>query len=532
MRPKPTSPVMTMNKGFALLRFIRLFCLSLLVIPMAGAQSYSEKICDPREYAALVAYSQSVNPLADALGRKLLECSRQDYREAAVFWLSFYLEKSGQGNKIPGIRVPTLGAVTEKDKLQQSALQGEPTALAQRVQSGDDRYANDPWILLSLARGQMRAKQYTQAFQTYQQILAIREGQEGVEIELLFAYIWAGDEPAARAKIAALRRYEMAAYMRQSVDRAEVLLGGPKVERKPFPNLTPESLEPWITLGYLLERDNRGYSEQGGVITYNGPVELEVEALEHKSPLEEHEDNFARVNLKKVWAGQNTAVSRTLALGYISPGDSHITGELSGRYAQPESIAVGFGFKRESVAVVAKPPGGDRVGLMRDSFFWSAGWGEWVDFQGAIHKEESKAVFEDYALAINVKHAPELANGFGVYIPVRYSFRPMPSPDYRTYPREYRLGVGFRLNLTDARRYLIRSDAVVESVQRNDYGELKHFEQLLGGHISLHARYYYQKAFYQYLEASGGLLERGTGERSDEKSAAVLLGVGFGEAGH
>lgn len=521
-----------MNKGAALLRFIRLCCLSLLFLPLAKGQGFSEKICDPREYAAFVAYAQSLDPLSDALGRKLLECSRQDYREAAVFWLSFYLKMKDQAAKIAAIKPASPRALTEKDKLQETALAGDTLALAQRVQSGDDRYANDPWILLSLARGQMRAKQYSQAFQTYQQILAIREGQEGVEVELLFAYIWADDKAAARSRIAALRRYELTAYLRQSIERAEALLGGPIVEEKPFPNLTPGALQPWITIGYLLERDNRGYSEQGGVITYHGAVELDVEALQHHIPLEHHEENFARVNIKKVWEGQDKAVSRTLALGYVSPGDSHITGELSGRYAIPESIAVGFGFRREAVAIAAKPPAAERAGLMRDSFFWSAGWGHWLEFEGAVHKEESKSIFEDYKLDINFKKAPELENGFGVFLPLRYAHRPMPSPDYRTYPKEFRFGLGFRLNLTDARRYLVRTEAVLESVQRNDYGETSTFDQLLGAEASVHARYYYQKGFYQFLEASAGTLEKGEGEKDDEKEAAVLIGVGFGEAGH
>jgi hypothetical protein len=169
---------------------------------------------------------------------------------------------------------------------------------------------------------------------------------------------------------------------------------------------------------------------------------------------------------------------------------------------------------------------------MRDSLFWSAGWGRRVAFEGAMHQEETRRVFEDYKLDINLKEEPELENGFGVFLPLRFSHRPMPSPDYRVYPKEFRAGIGFRLNLTDARRYLIRGEGVLENVQRNDYGATTDFDNLLGARVSVHARYYYQKGFYQFLEASAGTLEKGAGEADDERSSAILFGVGLGEAGH
>ena len=82
-------------------------------------------------------------------------------------------------------------------------------------------------------------------------------------------------------------------------------------------------------------------------------------------------------------------------------------------------------------------------------------------------------------------------------------------------------GVGFRLNLTDARRYLIRGEGVLENVQRNDYGAMGDFDNLLGARVSVHARYYYQKGFYQFLEASAATLEKGEGEKDPKPEAGA-----------
>jgi len=522
---------MTMNKRMNLWSLSLAFTLGtpafvLTAGSMFSAPALAQQNCDIREYAEFVAYSQTLNPLTENLGRRMLQCANRDFRESAFYWLGFYYSMTNQAAKIPGLAklMPPESDNSLKATAQRDAFLGNTKVLADKVFTSTNGYIDDPWIIMSLARAQMNTGEYSKAFANYIRVLRLKDDQDSAEVELLFAYIWAKDNEAARAKLASLKRYESSVYLKQSLSRAEALLKEESVE--------PKKRHDFLSLAYLQERDNRGYAATGGRAVYEGVLDIELEALEHTHPLEVKKEKVAIANFGKEWGEEHGA--RTITeIGYYSVGDDRITGKLGLDLPLGEHIEGGFGVARKPVSAFEKPPAGTRAGIMRDSAYWTLSWHERLDLTGAIHRDHNEAVYEDYTGEFKLGALPKGNDekGFGVIVPFSYRHRPMPSPDYRSYPHDARVGVGFRLGLS-APRYSLYTEAVLESIQRDDYGDVNHYERLLGARAKAHLRVYFQKTFYTFFEGSAFTIEKMDGERDDEKSSEVLIGLGMSQESH
>lgn len=509
---------MTINKYFGFVYL--LFSLSW------SAFAKADPVCQAKEYAAVVAYAQGLDPLVEGLGRKMLSCSNRDYRESALYWLSFYYHMSDQRAKIaqlPGL-LPRELLNSAKFIDQSAALNGNNRALTEAINSGESTYVEDPWLVMTLARTQMMKEQYQLAFANYSRVLKLRENQDSVEIELLFAYIWAKDKDAALAKIAVLRRYAPEPYIQQSIERAERLLGASEDAHPIQRDL--------LSLAYVQERDNRGYAARGGRAHYHGLVQVEIEALEHQLPIEEDKENVVSLTLGRDW-GKGDAFQVLTELGYYSAGDQNLSGLLGARYHYVPSVTASVALRRKEVSAFERAPPGERAGLMRDSVLWSLGLYDRVFVSAALHSEDD-ALFEDYdgELRFGALLREETDSGFGLIIPLSYRHRPLASPDYRSFPHDIRLGLGLRLGISDGRKFLIRTEAVLESIHRDDYGAVDSYEQVLGGRIKAHARYSFQKSYYNFLEGSAYVIGKMVGESSDERGSEILLGLGLSQDSH
>ena len=488
---------------------------------------HAQETCDVREYAEFVSYAQSLNPLSETLGRRLLQCGNRDYRESSFYWLSFYYSMTNHREKISGLTnlLPRETDTSPKVQAQRAALRGETKILSDRVLGGTQGYADDPWIVMSLARANMSIQEFKAAFVNYNKVLKLREDQDAAEIELLFAYIWAKDRDAAEGKLAALKRFDSSTYMKQSLERAGKLMVGEKPEH--------ESQRDVLSLAYVQERDNRGYSAAGGRAVYKGLVEVEIEALEHTNPLEEEKENVAAVSVGKEW-GHEGGFQVLTDIGYYSPGEDHVTGRLGLELPLGEAIHGGFGVIRKQVSAYERPPAGERAGIMRDTAYWDFYAHDQLSFLAALHREDDEAVFEDYKAEFKFGAAlnQEMDSGFGLIIPVSYRHRPMTSPDYRSYPHDIRLGLGLRFGLSDGMKYAMHAEAVIESINRDDYGQLNSYEKLLGARMNTHIRYYFQKSYYNFFEGSAFVVEKMPGEKADERGSEFLIGIGVSQESH
>ncbi len=507
---------MTMNK--ILLGFLLFFGLTW--------KASAQQVCQANEYAAVVYYAQALDPLVEGLGRKMLACANRDYRESSLFWLSFYYSMSNQKAKIPELAklLPIEVQTTPKLIEQSAALHGNNAILTERVNSGAIGYVDDPWIMISLARTQMMSEQFNQAHQSYGRVLKMKENQDSIEIELLYSYIWAKDFESARGKLASLKRYETQAYMRQSLERAEKLLGENEAKGEIQHDL--------LSVAYLQERDNRGYAGRGGVIDYHGPVSVEIEALEHTLPIEEEKEHVASITVGKHWnKGGNFVVITDI--GYYSAGDDNVTGLLGADYHYDHVLEAGLALRRKEVSAFERAPPGKHAGLMRDSLLWNLSLYDRVEVKGALHSED-EVLFEDYSAELRLGSLlkEETDSGFGLIMPVSYRHRPVATPDYRSYPHDIRVGLGVRIGLSDGRRYLLRTEAILESINRDDYGAVNSYEQMLGGRIKTHLRYYYQKTYYNFFEGSAFLIGKMPGEKSEDKGSEFLVGFGLTQESH
>ncbi|RYZ48171.1 MAG: hypothetical protein EOP07_26115, partial [Proteobacteria bacterium] len=244
---------MTTNKPLYAVSLALALGLGSLVLPIAGEQAFAQQSCDVREYAEFVAYAQSLHPLAENLGRRMIQCGNRDYRESSFYWLSFYYAMTGKAEKNKGLAslMPRETDTSPKAQSQRSALLGETATLISKVDTATQGYVDDPWILMTLARSQTNLEQYPLAYANYTRVLKLKEDQDAAEIELLFAYIRAKDTESAENKLAALKRYNPSPYMRQSLERAEKLL---RVEK---PEHGGERHD-FLSLAYVQERDNLG----------------------------------------------------------------------------------------------------------------------------------------------------------------------------------------------------------------------------------------------------------------------------------
>lgn len=522
---------MTMNKKgslrsvYPLALALSLSFAGLSLSPLSAL--HAQENCVVREYAEFVSYAQSLNPLTENLGRRMLQCANRDYRESSFYWLSFYYSMTEHREKITGLTklLPRETDTSPKSQAQRAAFRGDTKILSENVLAGTQGYADDPWILMSLARANMTLQEFKPAFANYNRVLKLKEDQDAAEIELLFAYIWAKDNEAAEGKLAALKRFDSSPYMKQALERAEKLMAGTKPEQEVHRDL--------LSLGFVQERDNRGYSAVGGRALYQGLVDVEIEALEHTNPLEEEKENVAAVSVGKEW-GREGDFQILTDLGYYSPGEDHVTGKLGLEMWLGEATHGGFGLIRKEVSAYARPPAGERAGIMRDTAYWDFNLHDQFSFLAALHREDDDAVFEDYKAEIKIGASlkEEMGSGFGLIIPFSYRHRPMTSPDYRSYPHDLRLGLGVRLGLSDGIKYAMHAEAVLESIHRDDYGQLNSYEKLLGARLNAHIRYYFQKSYYNFFEGSAFVVEKMPGEKADERGSEFLIGIGVSQVSH
>lgn len=507
---------MTMNKYFAAFTLLIGFT----------TQAIAQQTCKPAEYAAVVYYAQGLDPLTEGLGRKMLACANRDYRESSLFWLSFYYSMTNQRNKIATL-YPLLPRQVHSDpKLaaQDAAIKGNNAVLTERVKEGTLGFVDDTWLMVTLARSQMIAEQFRPAITSYNRVLQMRANQDSIEIEYLFSLIWAKDRDAAQQKLAILRRYIAEPYMQQSLDRAEKLLK--ETDDK------PPVLHDFLSLAYVQERDNRGYAAIGGRIDYHGPVSVEVEALEHTLPLEREKEKVASITVGRHW-NKEGAFQLVTDLGYYSAGEENITGLLGAHYHYGQAVEGGLRLRRKEVSAFERSPHGDRAGLMRDSFLWDLGLYERFFVGGALHQEDD-VLFEDYygELRFGELLKEETDSGFGLIVPLSYRHRPMASPDYRTFPHDIRIGLGLRLGFSDGRKFFARTEAVLESIHRDDYGAVDSYEKLLGARIKANLRYYFLKTYYNFFEGSAFVIEKMPGETADDRGSEFLLGIGISQERH
>jgi len=490
------------------------------------SQALSTNACDANSFALFLAKAQSLAADSEVLGRQLVSCPREDYRESTLYWLSFYLFRTNQSAKTDALMQSLpLPAAGEKATLRHKAWNGDVTGLKSKVQAGDPAFVEDPQMILALARTSMRTGAFKDGLLHFEVFLKQNESQEAIEAERLYAYIWSGDTDAARLQIAAMRRYELSPYLQQTLQRAEVLLG------QTAPNFVwaQEGKAYWLHVATVQAQDNRGYARRGLEAAYRGLVDLDVTGFETRHPLNEARSNHASFLASKAFGRESLRILS--GLGYWSSGPDFVQGVLRSEWHPMPSLRFGLGVRRQPVILVDKPTLGEREGLMRDSGEFMLGYKHWFVWQSSINREESSALFERHQLEFRYGNvfAEEWTDGYGFFLPIRYRHEPQPSQDRLTFPREIRVGFGLRLVISDGTLYRLSGEALLESIDRSSYPEPESFRKLLGTQVKIDARYFLSRSLYGQVAAEVNQTERDAFEKEEERETKVLVGIGLRE---
>ncbi len=508
-------------------RILQKLTLSLACLSGFGPSPlWAESSCDPKAWPQFLAKAQALLPETETVGPAFLRCSSVEMRDAATFWLSFYYHKTMQKERFVGLlKERGFGAGTGgKAQAQYRAWQGDPLSLKTRIQAGEAGLADDLGMLLVLARTSMRARLYKEGLDSYQTYLRQSENQDDIEVERVFAYIWADDESGARGQIASLRRYEMNPSLRQSLERAEVLLDQGKAKAED----TPDKQGAWVQLAGRSTTNNGGYASQSLLMFYEGPVNVEMEASQERSSLEPDRHPFALFQLGKEWHVGSHAELET-EVGYLTLGTHHFTGTLGTQWHLGEQGQLGLKLERAPLILQGQPLIEPRAGVMRDSLVYAASYGRKLRFEGALRRDDGGAWYEDYSLNLRVGSSAEekWTQGFSLLIPFAYQQHPQPSPDMLSYPREFKAGLGLELLLTDGSSYRWVSEAILQTVNRSYFQNPDSFQKLLEGTLRSELRAYLRNGFFTFAKGELVVTEKNPGEANDAKKTTVMLGIAF-----
>jgi hypothetical protein len=488
--------------------------------------------CDAPTFSQFLAEAQSLGPQAENLGRQMLACPRDDYRQSAVYWLSFVLamKQNTAAIKDLGRALPPSGSGSEKVQVLYRAWQGDYSGLANRVRIGQLDYADDPYALLVLARNLIRFEQYNDGLHAYQQLISLQDNNEASEIERLYALIWSRDDQAALLRVAAMKRYDLSPYMRQAVSRAEDLLESLGY-RKPS---SPEafSREAWLSLAAKDYVDLRGYRRRSLETDYHGPLHVSVGAHELSHPLEPERQKEASVDLGYTFR-LSESWSLLTQLGYFSAGEQNVMGRLDNFIRLGES-SIGFSLRREALSLVEKPLVIHEQGLMRDTAKVGVSLWKRAVLTAALARDGHEAPFATYQAELRLGQLVTEASehGVGFFIPFEFVDHPKPAADVVSYPREIKIGLGLRAAYGDGQYWHVSGDMRVLTVSRSYYQDPESYTKLLGATVRVDAKYFVQRSWYVFLEAERDFVEKNPFDHDDEEESMVALGVALTGSQH
>ncbi len=514
-----------------------LFLLLLLCswAPFHAEKAFAQGGCDATAFGQFLDQAQSLGPGAESMGRQILACPREDYRQAAIYWLSFVFamqQKSASIREL-GQSLPSSGSGNEKIQVLYRSWQGDYSGLANRVRIGQRGYADDPIAIQVLARNLIRFEQYKDGLNIYQQLISLQEGNEASEVERLYALIWSRDDEAALLRIASLRRFDLSPYLRQSVERAESLmekLGHPKQGRG-------EDAEhnTWVSFAGKDWLDLRGYRRRSLESNYFGSLHIQLGAHEFGHPLEQEQKKEVSLQLSSSWKILENWKLQT-DLGYFTAGDQNVLGRLENFIRIGDSVQLGAGVRREAVALIEKPLVIAELGLLRDT--GKIGVSLWQRFilTAALSRDGQEAPFESYQSEVRLGQliTEETTKGIGFFIPVDFSQHPKPASDTISYPRELKIGLGVRMAYGDGLLWQGAAETRLTTVNRSFYDNPESFEKLLGASLRVEAKYFVHRSWFVFVEGERSFIEKNPGDREDEQESLVVLGVALthqGQAG-
>ena len=402
--------------------------------------------CGKAELDSFVALAQSLSPRAPQAGERLLSCPAET-AEAAQ-WLFFYRATS----KSPAAKNAAKGAAARVDisgevgRAIAQAYDGNVATLKTRIDEGDPRYSKLPEAHLAVGRMLMRADNFEDARHYYENSLRLWGSAPAVEVEYLFGYIWGRDLDRAEREFNAVPVAGTAPSFAQAIERGKALVKTLKPARATSTALVAALVKPRDVLFAMTAETfvirNEMQRLSGGV-KYQGAVDARWQHHIIKSEVYDrtgfNTDEFAIGRLQPI--GDSVTLGGNL--GILTSDEKHVLGDLTFHWKLPASLGLGFGLDRRPL-VVSVPLAKTARALVQDHAYVEASWRDRLTLRSAYLKDEGAGVFErhDFELRQPLKPADEAGNSATFVAVGGYEARALPSADYETYRRSFRVGVG------------------------------------------------------------------------------------------
>ncbi len=333
-----------------------------MVIPTNAVVASKAGIsCDNTSFDKFRLAAQNMSTDAPLMGSELVQCP--GLQSETVFWLGFHHLARGENARAAELphmlrskNVP-LDVRTEKNKLIQAALEGEPKELAKAVQAKNSALAQDTEVMLTLARAYTLIGQHDEAqkyFTASQNISRLASNLDS-KIEQGYALLLKGDYEAALNLFTRLRSENLDSYQTKAIEHGMSIAEHKKVNlsgsEKDFLRLSIENASDqsdWNKGGpafYWQSRNANVVARTGNVSLRNNPGQ----------------SNSQGTHFGELLLGRNFNLSSGTEIeglaGLSQLGEKiDLEANILGGYRFGNRIAVGVGFARQPVAFTRLVP--------------------------------------------------------------------------------------------------------------------------------------------------------------------------------
>jgi hypothetical protein len=421
--------------------------------------------CGRSELYVFVAAAQQLDERAEQMGQRLLGCPGET-AEAAQ-WLAFYRAVKTPPPK-PAAAVPVVTAQTsvkgEVGRAIAAAYGGNVGPLRAHLDAGHPDYKETPEAALAVGRMLVRERQFAEGRRYYEDFLRVRNSP-AEEAEYLFTFIWEGDLQRADEELGSARGH---AYLMTSARRGRQLVAQLKSKKAQAsaPGKQDGKRAALLTAGaetFVIKDQLRRY---GSLVRFQGIVDaswrhhlLQVQAYDQPS-----------VNTDELRIGRvqplGDHVSLAAHASYVVHAKNHLGGTADARFRLPGVLTLGAGGERRHLYDTV-PLAEEALGLTQDTLWLEAGWDEYAVLRSSQLKDDGGLPFERHELSLRLPLGAE-AEALAL---AGYEARAVPSPDYETYRKTQRLGVGGSVRRSIGEQWDGRIEAVYLLRMRQPYGE-------------------------------------------------------------
>lgn len=431
--------------------------------------------CGKTELRVLIEAAQALSERTEQLGTSLLVCPGETVEAAQ--WLAFY--RSLQARPAPATErtiAPQLSARGSVGNDIAAAYRGRYAPLRAKLDAGDPLYRETPEASLAVARMLVRERRFSEGRHYYEDFLRLRDSAPEA-VEYLYTFIWEGDLERADQELNSARGD---AYLTAAAQRGRRLVQQLRSRR---PSASPQTRrtdgKPLITAGadsFFIKDQLRRH---GSLVHYQDIVDA---SWRHYILAEQVYDE-PTLNTDELRLGREHTFGERVTLAaqalYVVHAKRHWGGSASARFLAPGAIHLALGVERRFLYRDTPMPKA-ALGLTQDEQWLAVGWDERITLKSAVLQDRDAQPFERHSLNLR----QPLGSGITARGLLDYENRTVPSPNYETFRKTQRLGVGAIFQRPLDSRWSVKAEALYSLHVRQAFGDERYLRH---SGVDLHA---------------------------------------------